>query len=64
MTKYYINENMEKYSIKMAKNTTKKRLHEFNDKKTRIFEVVKKYNHEIVKSYNKGNTKTYSTYLN
>jgi hypothetical protein len=33
MTKYYINENIGKYSIKMAKNKRRKRLHEFNEKK-------------------------------
>jgi hypothetical protein len=33
MTKYYINKNIEKYSIKIPKSTTRKRLQEFNHKK-------------------------------
>jgi hypothetical protein len=33
MRKYYINENIEKYSIKMAKSRRRKRLHEFKHKK-------------------------------
>jgi hypothetical protein len=33
MTKYYINENIEKYSIKIPKSTTRKTLQEFNHKK-------------------------------
>jgi hypothetical protein len=32
-TKYYINENIEKYSIKIPKSRTRKRLEEFNHKK-------------------------------
>ncbi len=62
MNKYYINENIEKYSIKMPKNHMKKKLHEFNHKKTTIVQVLEKYNHQIVESYNNGNTKIYSTY--
>jgi len=41
MTKYYINENIEKYSIKMAKSRKRKRLHEFNDKKRQYFRFLK-----------------------
>ncbi len=33
MTKYYIKENIEKYSIKMLKSTMRKRLQKFNHKK-------------------------------
>ncbi len=32
MTKYYIDENIEKYSIKMLKSTMRKRLQKFNHK--------------------------------
>ncbi len=60
MIKYYINKNIEKYSIKMPKSTMRKRLHEFNHKK-RQYSSLKKYNHRIVENYNNGNTKTYST---
>ncbi len=41
MTKYYINENIEKYSIKMAKSGRRKRLHEFNHKKREYFKFLK-----------------------
>ncbi len=33
LTKYYIKENIEKYSIKMLKSTMRKRLQKFNHKK-------------------------------
>ncbi len=41
MTKYYINKNIEKYSIKMPQSTTRKRLHEFNHKKRQYFKFLK-----------------------
>jgi hypothetical protein len=41
MTKYYINENIEKYSIKIPKSTMRKRLHEFNHKKWQYSSFLK-----------------------